>query len=383
MSGTSLDGVDAALCRIELPDPDAPLTEATIETEAAITDEYEPRFRSYLETVCAETTTIDELARADIAVGRRFARAVKTLLSKANTTPETVDLIGSHGQTVWHAPELAALPGKLGTTRTTLQIGDESVIATETGIATVADFRRADIAAGGHGAPLSPLLDWIQFGDESEGRIVQNIGGIGNCTVLPGGGTREAVTAFDTGPGNMVIDAVVESVTDGDRRFDEGGQLAAAGDVDGELLASLLDDPFFERDPPKSTGRERYGNAYADEVLERARRRDLAERDLVATVTALTSDSIADAYERHVEFDPERVIVSGGGAWNETLCSRLGSRLPCPVETSRAHGIDPDFREAVLFGLLAALFRTERAGSLPSVTGANEPAVLGTLSKPP
>ncbi|SDR04516.1 anhydro-N-acetylmuramic acid kinase [Natronobacterium texcoconense] len=381
MSGTSLDGVDAALCRVDLPDADVPLTEATVEREAFVTDEYEPSFREYVRSICDEATTVEELARARVAVGRRFARAVEGLLETADVAPEGVDLIGSHGQTVWHSPANEPLPADLGRTRATLQVGDPSVIARETGIDTVADFRSADVAAGGHGAPLSPLLDWIQFGRASEDRIVQNIGGIGNCTVLPEGGDWSTVTAFDTGPGNMVIDAVVERLTDGERQFDEDGRMATAGTVDDDLLTDLLDDPYLERAPPKSTGRERYGDGYATRVLERARKDGLAADNVVATVTALTSESIADAYERHVDLDPDRVVVSGGGAYNETVLSRLEDRLSVPVETSGKRGIAPDSREAVLFGLLAALFDADRPGSVPSVTGASDAAVLGTLAK--
>ncbi|MXV60491.1 anhydro-N-acetylmuramic acid kinase [Natronorubrum sp. JWXQ-INN-674] len=383
MSGTSLDGVDAACCRIEMPATDEPLTETTIELEASITDEYDAEFRRFIEGLCTDTATIDDLAYADIAVGKRFARAVNRLCSTAGIDPKRVDLLGSHGQTVWHAPQQRDLPGDLGKTNTTLQIGDESVLAAETGIDAVGDFRRADIAAGGHGAPLSPLLDWLQFADGGEHRIVQNIGGIGNCTLLPRGPTRADVTAFDTGPGNMVIDAVVQAVTDGEQRYDDGGRLAATGTVDEAFLETLLDDAYFEMEPPKSTGRERYGGSYVETLLAEARNRGLEAADLVATATALTSASIADAYNRYVPFEPDRVIVSGGGAWNDTLLSQLEARLSCPVETSGDRGIDPDFREAALFGLLGALFREERPGSLPSVTGADRAAILGTRAKRP
>ncbi|WP_255171515.1 anhydro-N-acetylmuramic acid kinase [Natrononativus amylolyticus] len=382
MSGTSLDGVDAALCRVTLPDPGEPLVETEIEREAFYADEYESAFRDYLRSVCTEDAGLEALARAEVAVGRRFARSVAGVLEAAGVESDAVDLIGSHGQTVWHAPTSEQLPAGLGRTRATLQIGDPSVIARETGIDTVADFRRADIAAGGHGAPLSPLLDWLQFGGD-EDRIVQNVGGIGNCTVLPGAGTRGEISAFDTGPGNMVIDAAVYALTDGERRFDEGGRMAAAGTVDGELLAALLEDPYFDREPPKSTGREAYGDEYAAGLLERAADRDLSAEDTVATATALTSASIADAYDRHVDLEPERVIVSGGGAWNETLLADLDARVACPVESSRDRGVDPDSREAVLFALLAALFDARKPGSLPSVTGARAPAVLGTVARAP
>ena len=382
LSGTSLDGVDAALCRIALPeDEDDPLTETTIDIEAFRTETYGASFRSTLESCCAGEASPETVARTSIAVADRFARATMRLLEEASVAPEEVDVIGSHGQTIWHAPTPKPVPGTDRRSRVTVQIGDGAVVARETRIDTVADFRAADVAAGGHGAPLSPLFDWIQFGDESEDRIVQNIGGIGNCTILPRGGDRSAVTAFDTGPGNMVIDAVVQSLTDGERRYDEDGALAAAGTVDETLLAELLEDPFFDRKPPKSTGRERFGRDYAVRVLERARVRGLEDADIVATVTALTSASIVDAYDRHTSVDPDRVILSGGGAWNGTLVSMLDDALSCPVQPSRDRGIDPDSREAALFALLGTLFDAGRTGNVPTVTGASHQVVLGKHTK--
>ena len=380
MSGTSLDGVDAALCRISIPD-DEPLTEAQIDVKADHTDEYDPAFRSFLERCCSTAATPEMIARANVAIATQFAETVDGLLTTSSLSPEEVDLIGSHGQTIWHAPELEAVPGTDRRLRTTLQVGDGAVIARETGIDTVTDVRMGDIAAGGHGAPLSPLLDWIQFGSIDESRIVQNIGGIGNCTVLEQGVDRESVTAFDTGPGNMVIDALVATLTDGDQRYDEDGQIAASGTVDYGLLEELLDDPYFDASPPKSTGREYFGIDYTARVLECARERGLDDRDVVATATALTSESIADAYDRHATVDPDRVVLSGGGAWNETLVAMLEDALSCPVETSHEYGIDPDSREAVLFAVLAALFDADRTGNMPSVTGATAPAVLGKLSR--
>ena len=380
MSGTSLDGVDAALCRVRLP-ADAPLREARVEVEATLTDEYDPAFRSALERCCTPEATPETVARANVAVADRFADAVERLLADAAVTAEEVDLIGSHGQTIWHAPEPGRLTDSDGRWPGTLQIGDGNVLAWKTGVDVVSDFRTADLAAGGQGAPLSPLLDLLQFGDSATDLIVQNVGGIGNCTVLPAGGSGPDVTAFDTGPGNMVIDAVVARLTDGDLRYDEDGRMAAAGTVDEQLLAELLNHPFFDRRPPKSTGREQFGAKYAEEVLERAGERGLGDADVVATATALTARSIASAYDRHVAVEPDRVIVSGGGAHNDALVSMLDDELACPVETAAGHGIDPDFREAALFALLAALYAEGRPGNLPSVTGADERVVLGKRAK--
>ena len=379
MSGTSLDGVDAALCRVRLP-ADAPLPEATVEVEAALTDEYGSSFRSALERCCTPEATPETVARANVAVADRFADAVDRLLAEASVAAEEVDLIGSHGQTIWHAPEPGRFTGSDGRWPGTLQIGDGNVLAWRTGVDVVSDFRTADLAAGGQGAPLSPLLDLLQFGDSAADLIVQNVGGIGNCTVLPASGKRGDVTAFDTGPGNMVVDAVVARLTD-NLRYDEDGRMATAGTVDEALLAELLDDPFFDRAPPKSTGRERFGAEYAEEVLERAEERGLGDAGIVATATALTVRSIADAYDRHVAVDPDRVVVSGGGAHNDALVSMLGDAIDCSVETVADHGVDPDFREAALFALLAAAYAEGRPGNLPSVTGADEGVVLGKRAK--
>lgn len=384
MSGTSLDGVDAACCRLSVPE-EGTLADVGIEVEATRTDEYNPAFRSFLESCCSEAAGPERIARADVAVADRFAETVDRLLADADIDRGSVDLLGSHGQTIWHAPGLETVPGTDRQRRATIQVGDGNVLARGTGIDTVSDFRTADVAAGGHGAPLSPILDWIQFGDPDENRIVQNVGGIGNCTVLPAREEpetpRQAVTAFDTGPGNMVIDAVVKTITDGRRRYDEGGRLAAAGTAAEGMLAELLEDPFFEREPPKSTGRERYGADYARELLERADDAELSGDDVVATATRLTADSIADAYDRHAPVSPDRVVVSGGGSHNPALVSMLENALDCSVETAGNHGIDPDFREAVLFALLAALFDADRPGNLPAVTGAEEPVVLGKYAR--
>lgn len=384
LSGTSLDGVDAACCRISIPE-EGTLNDVEIEVESTQTDKYDPAFRSYLESCCSKDASPERIARADVAVADRFALTVDRLLVDADIDLGSVDLLGSHGQTVWHAPDPETIPGTDRRRRATLQVGDGNVLAHETEINAVSDFRTADIAAGGHGAPLSPLLDWIQFGDREEDRIVQNVGGIGNCTVLPARDDpetqRRAVAAFDTGPGNMVIDAVVEAVTDGRHRYDEDGRLADAGIADEGMLVELLEDPYFDCEPPKSTGRERYGAGYARRLLKRTEESGLVDEDAVATATRLTADSIADAYDRHVSIDPDRVVVSGGGAHNPTLVSMLENALDCPVETAGSHGLDPDFREAVLFALLAALFDADRPGNLPAVTGAEGPVVLGKYAR--
>ena len=381
MSGTSLDGIDAACCTVDVPNGE--LEEASMTVETAMTHSYADARSRYLEQLCTGHPSTAELARADVALGQTFGRAVTSLCDRRGPDAPPIDVIGSHGQTIVHVPDRECLPGGLGPVRSTWQLGDGAMIAAETGIDVVADVRRADIAAGGEGAPLSPLLDWIQFGDQDEHRIVQNIGGIANCSVLPAGCARESIRAFDTGPGNMVIDAVVRSVPVGDRRYDVDGSMASAGTVDEKLLASLLADTYFHRSPPKSTGRGDFGPAYADQLLTAARERGAGDCDVVATATALTAASIAHAYTDHVSVDPDRVVLFGGGAENDTLVTMLRDRIDCPVETARAYNIDPAMREAALLALLAVCHEAGIPGNLPAVTGADRAVVLGKRSPVP
>jgi anhydro-N-acetylmuramic acid kinase len=259
-----------------------------------------------------------------------------------------------------------------------------AVIAERLGVPVVSDFRARDVAAGGHGAPLVPLVDSLLFTPPEGRRAMQNIGGIANVTLLPPEGSDAPVIAFDTGPGVAVIDAVVEIVSDGAEHYDEGGRRAAAGRVSEELLGRLLDDPYFRAPPPKSTGRERYGRAYAEALVQRGREMRLADDDLVATATALTARTIADAYRRvEPEHAPDECVVSGGGARNPALMQRLAEALdPLPVIDLSALGWDPDAKEAAAFAILAHLFRTRVPGNLPSVTGAAGPRVLGKLTPP-
>lgn len=381
MSGTSLDGIDAACCRIELPDGE--LADVTIQVETAMTVPYSDDRAQYLERLCTASPTTAELARGDVALGREFGRAATRLCEQRPADAPPVDVIGSHGQTIVHAPDPVPLPSGLGPVRSTWQLGDGAAIAATTGIDVVADVRRADVAVGGEGAPLSPLLDWIQFGDPDEHRIVQNIGGIANCAVLPAGGDRDAIRAFDTGPGNMVIDAVVSTMTERGHRYDVDGRLAAAGTVDDGLLETMLADEYFRRQPPKSTGRADFGAAYADRLIATARDRGAEDVDVVATATALTAASIARAYDTHVSIVPDRIVLFGGGADNDTLVAMLRERVDCPVETARAYGIDPSIREATLMALLAVCHTVEIPGNLPAVTGADRAAVLGKRSPAP
>lgn len=370
MSGTSLDGVDAALVRI---DGQAGIS---ARLEAFLTVPYRSEQRERIEAALEGGAA--ELCRLNMELGDWFAEAALQLLAEADVSAAAVAAVGSHGQTVWHEPPSAAAGGA------TLQLGEAAVIAERLGVPVISDFRARDVAAGGHGAPLVPLVDQLLFSADEHARALQNIGGIANVTFLPPRGVQEPVVAFDTGPGVAVVDAVVQQLTDGRDRFDAEGVLAARGAVDRELLAELLDDPFFAGAPPRSTGREKFGRDYARAMLRRGRELGLADTDIVATATALTAHSIADAYRRFLSSrPPAECIVSGGGVRNPTLLEMLAHELaPLPVRDLSTLGWDPDAREAVAFAVLAYLFQQRETGNLPSVTGARGPRVLGKLTPP-
>jgi anhydro-N-acetylmuramic acid kinase len=381
MSGTSLDGIDAACCRVARTDPEDPFG-YDVTVESFVEQSYDRAARERLVALCDdETGTVDEVCRANVALAEAFADAALAAVRAADESTGNIDVVASHGQTVWHAPDPEPYPGLDRTVRSTLQIGDGCVLADRTGTTAATDFRMADLAAGGQGAPLAPFLDAVWFADDDHDRAVQNIGGIGNCTVLPADPDRNDIVAFDTGPGNMVIDAVVELLTDGDRTYDIDGELAANGTVDDDLVAAFLDDPYFAEQPPKSTGRERFGHEYARRFVDAGRKRGLDDESIVASATALTARSIADAYERFAPRYPDEVVVSGGGAYNPTLCSMLDDATDCPVRRSNELGLPADRKEAALFALLGATCLDGLPNSVPSATGADEPVVLGKLSE--
>lgn len=382
MSGTSLDGLDAACCTVSTPPADDPFG-AEVNVESFLTKSHDRELRDRLVTLCDdETGTVDDVCRLNVALAEAFADAAEDAWSEAGHGPADVDLVASHGQTVWHVPDVEGLPGTDRRSRSTLQIGDGCVIAERTGVTTVSDFRMADIAAGGHGAPLAPFADATLFADDDAARSIQNIGGIGNCTLLPPAPTRDEVRAFDTGPGNMVIDAVVELLTDGERTYDEDGDLAATGDIDDDLVDTSLDDPYFREAPPKSTGREYFGHHYARRFVEAGRERGLDDTDIVASATAVTARSIADAYERFATPYPDEVYVSGGGAANPTLMRMLEAAVDAPVEPLGDLGIDSDAKEALLFALLGATHLDGVPNNVPAATGADRPVVMGKRSEP-
>jgi anhydro-N-acetylmuramic acid kinase len=370
MSGTSADGVSAAIVEI------AP---RCIRTLAFRTFPWPPEIRKRIFALFQpETARLDEICRLNFLLGELFAGALIALARSSRIPLRSIDLVGSHGQTICHLPQ-AGRSGRRNA-GSTLQIGEPSVIAERTGIPTVADFRPRDIAAGGQGAPLVPYADFLLFRHPRRSRAIQNIGGIANVTWMPARPKIGDLIAFDTGPGNMMMDRVAQRMTRGKRNYDDGGQLAQRGRVDSSLLAELLAHPFLRRRPPKSTGREEFGVAFADEVFRRARKAGVAPLDILATLNAFTSASIRDAYRRFLPKWPDEVILCGGGARNRLLVQRLKADLqPARVIVMDELGLSADAKEAVSFALLARETIRGVPNNVPSATGAGKAVVLGKI----
>jgi len=332
----------------------------------------------------AASSRVADLARLDFVLGELYADAV---LATGRRLRVKADLVGCHGQTLYHQGEVQPFLGKK--IAATWQTGEAAVIAARVGVPVVSDFRPADMAAGGKGAPLVPYLDYLMFRDDKVGRIVQNIGGIANLTAISAGASAEDVIAFDTGPGNMVIDAVTEALFG--RPFDRGGKIAAMGSVIEPVLRRMLASSFFRRKPPKTAGREEFGREFVRQFLGACGR--VRKQDVVATATALTARSIADAAQRFILSKTDsrsrrsfrEMILSGGGSRNATLTGMLAECLaPLGVEVrfSDEFGLPSESKEAVAFALLAYETWNHRPSNVPSATGAKRPAVLGKISYP-
>jgi anhydro-N-acetylmuramic acid kinase len=344
MSGTSLDGIDVAIVEIN---------GNRVSTVGFQSTPYSEEVRRAIMGVSNTTTTTGEISRLNFRLGELYARAVLRDCRRFGA----VELIGCHGQTIYH--EGGA---------NTLQIGEAAVVAERTGVPVVSDFRTRDIAAGGQGAPLVPFVDCLLFRHPRRTRIALNIGGIANITVIPSG------IAFDTGPGNMAIDALVREHTGGRQNFDRGGRIAAQGNLNRPLLDRLLADPYYQTKPPKSAGREQYGAEFVARLIETS----LPLLDLIATATVLTAATIAMAV---APFAPDELIVSGGGAHNPQILSHLSGFLPgVALATSADYGIDVDAKEAIAFAVLAYQTWRHKPSNLPSATGARHPVILGKIT---
>ncbi len=371
MSGTSLDGIDAVLVE---------LSGARVQTLAFHTAPYPASLREALLSVSNTDTHTRDIARLHFLLPELYAEAFLEACRKARVKPSQVAVLGCHGQTIYHEGRPVSFLGRR--IASTLQIGDGSVLAARTGVPVVCDFRPADIAAGGQGAPLVPYVDYLLFKDSKLRRVALNIGGIANVTCLPPACKPEEVVAFDTGPGNMVIDQLMAHFTAGRRAFDRDGAFAASGQVCPSVVQQLLEDEYFRLRPPKSCGREQFGPAFVQRLLEFR----LSPEDTVATATYFTAAAIAEGLARFAGAEdnpPDQIIVSGGGVHNKTLLRFLRAELPdSDVARSEVFGIDPDAKEAIAFAILARETLEGRPANLPSATGARRPAVLGKLCRP-
>ncbi len=378
MSGTSVDGIDAALTQVS---GEGYAVEAKL--VKGITYPYPKKVRSRILALCAnEPITLAELADLDDAITHHFICAIHTL----NIDLSTVDLIGSHGQTLHHRPPQ---PNRLGHT---LQLGRGDLIARKTSIPTVSNFRVADIALGGQGAPLVPIIDACLLSQPNHDLAVQNIGGIGNVTYLPPWdktleGSKQAipqgVRGWDTGPGNALIDWAVAKLSEGQQTYDKNGRWAAQGKPDQALIDQWLQAPFFQEVPPKSTGRELFSVEYAQQCWQHAQDKGLSDRDFLATLTDFTAATIELSYRQFLPQIPAETLIGGGGSRNQYLMSRLQQRLPeSKVISTDERQLDADYKEAIAFAILAYWRWHNTPGNLPSVTGASRSCLLGEIWTP-
>jgi anhydro-N-acetylmuramic acid kinase len=359
MSGTSLDGIDVAIIDI---------AGKSVKTIAHASIPYTPTIRGAILAVSNAHCYTSQISQLNFQLGELYAKAVAETCQRHKVPIESIDLVGCHGQTIYHNG--SAL------TPSSLQIGESSVIAERLGIPVVSDFRARDIAVGGQGAPLVPLVDYMLFRSATKSRVALNIGGIANITVLPRNAKPEDIVAFDTGPGNMVMDQLTAIFSKGKDTYDRDGYIASQSYMNRTLLGKLLRDTYYAAEPPKTAGREQYGT----EFVERLRKTGLPVPDLIATATVLTAATIAVGIER---FAPgtEEVVVSGGGVHNTQLMVQIEAFLPqCRVTTTAEFDVDPDAKEAIAFAVLAYRTWKRQTGNLPSATGARHPVILGKVT---
>ena len=376
MSGTSADGIDVAVVRIA---PGKLRPRVTLRAHEGFAFPAALR-RAVLAAMNASATSTAELARLNWRLGLAYAEAVSATLTQHKVK---LDLIGCHGQTLYHQPRAESYAGRRFAC--TWQLGEAAVIAAAIGVPVVSNFRPADLLAGGQGAPLVPLLDYVLFADAKRGRVLQNIGGIANLTAIPAGAAADAVIAFDTGPGNMVIDWLAQELFN--KKYDRNGNIAAQGAVLVPVLAEALRNPYFKQKPPRTAGREQFGRAYAAKFLVQCRRQSNHPEDALATATALTAETITRSYKTYIESTMRgRGVdynVSGGGARNATLMAMLTAKLEplgCEMAASEEFGLPAEAKEAAAFALLALQTWHRLPGNLPRATGAARPVILGQVT---
>jgi len=380
MSGTSADGIDVALARISGAPPSI-----KVKLLGHTSMPFAPDVRAKILHVAEQKPiTSGSLSQLHFELGAVYADAALRACKKFRVAPRRISLIGNHGQTVFHQSWAQPILGSA--CASTLQIGDGSVIAACSGITTVSDFRPADIAMGGQGAPLVPYVDYLLYRDEKLGRVSLNLGGIANITVLPAAAKPSSILGFDTGPANILIDALVARFTHNHQHFDKDARLALKGRGMPELLGELMRDPYLRVGPPKSTGREYYGEAYVRRILALGRRYRAKPNDLIRAATLFTALSVVDALNRVVlpKTKVHQLIVSGGGARNPLILAQMAALLPdLQIIPSSHFGIPVDAKEALAFALLAYETFHHRPSNLPSATGARRPAILGKISYAP
>jgi anhydro-N-acetylmuramic acid kinase len=373
MSGTSLDGIDVAIIDITGSGFRAKIN--------VLTSHSVPYPRSIREALLAISNTnafTGDISRLNFLLGELYAEALEETAERAQIPLDTIKLIGCHGQTIFHEGQGAQFLGKK--VASTMQIGESSVISERTGIDVISNFRERDMAAGGKGAPLVPYLDYMLMRHRGRGRVAVNIGGIANLTAIPPNTNTDRVIAFDTGPGNMIIDQLVSRITQGRQTYDRDGAIAATGDIDVKLLAKLLRDKYFRAKPPKTAGREQYGSEFVSKLLDT----ELSSEDLIATATALTAESIAAAVRNFVlpEMRVDEIFVSGGGTHNPTLMRMLRKAMgEIPVKESTEVGLDVDAKEAIAFAVMAYETAHCRPSNVPMATGAKRSVVLGKITQ--
>lgn len=380
MSGTSADGIDVALVKISGAPP---RINAKLVDFAALP--FPDKVRAQVLRIAeGEPVPSGEISQLNFHLGGIFAGACLDACRQFRISPRKIALIGSHGQTIFHQGAPSNYHG--ARIASTLQIGEPAVIAARTGITTVGDFRPADMAVNGQGAPLVPFVDYVLYRDAKRGRVALNLGGIGNITVIPRKAKPREVIAFDTGPGNMVIDALVKRFTRGAQSFDRDARIAQRGSYLPRLINALMRDPYLRKAPPKTAGREQYGHVFVNQLIQQGRAERAKPEDLVRTATIFTAFSVIDALHRWVlpKTQIPQLVVSGGGVHNPLIMAQLAAALPnIDVIPSSRLGVPEDAKEALAFAILAHETFQHRASNLPSATGARCPAILGKICYAP
>ncbi|UAL48164.1 anhydro-N-acetylmuramic acid kinase [Sutcliffiella horikoshii] len=373
MSGTSVDGVDVAIISVKSSGEELSYQQLAFDTVDIPQDLRKKIFKQFNPA----ESSVDKLCSLNFELGQLFASAARSVVENASLRVEDIDFIGSHGQTIYHIP---VNQQDMCLVKSTMQIGEASVLAEKFQCPVVSDFRVRDMAAGGEGAPLVPYVDHLLFRSDTENIALQNIGGIGNVTYLPKGGSASDVIAFDTGPGNMIMDEAMNILTEGKFQFDKNGEMAAKGTINEDILKELMDHPYFTLPVPKSTGRELFGAAYTRKLVDKMLVKGLSSEDILATVTMFTALTIVDQLGRFLPGGVDTLVVSGGGAYNATLLRFLKELGGFVVKTQEDLGFSSESKEAVAFALLANETLFGVPNNVPTATGAAKQVVLGKVT---